>query len=84
MSNEPAARAAKVAEETAASPVVIDLGKQKRKRVKDLRKGKPGRLMDEIHTAIEALKAEGTIAASAQPVIVVVRERSRKAGWMGA
>jgi hypothetical protein len=65
------------------SPVVIDLGKQRAKRVKELRKGKQGKLFSEVSEAIAALRADGTIAASAQPVIVVVRERRKKRGVLG-
>lgn len=62
------------AEMAQTSPVVLDFGRQKAKSVKQLRKGK-GKLVDEITSTIEELKVAGTIAASAQPVIVVVREK---------
>ena len=60
----------------AADPIVIDIGKQRRKRVKQLRKG-GGKLMDEVHAAIGELRRSGSISSSAQPVIVIVRERER-------
>lgn len=83
MSNESSGILNDVKDKSAgASPVVIDLGKKSRKRVKSLRKGKPGRLLDEVHSALEALKEEGTVGAHAQAVIVVVRERSRKNNWL--
>lgn len=59
------------------SPVIIDLGKHRRKRIKGLRKG-TGSLTEEVSGCIEELKASGAIAANAQPVIVVVREKRRK------
>lgn len=61
--------------------VVLDLGKQKRKKVKDLRKGK-GALMDDVNTAIAELQAEGTLAAGAQVVVVVVERKPEAASSM--
>jgi len=59
------------------SPIIIDLGRKRRKHVKALRKGKPGKLLDRVNEVIARLRAEGTIADSAQPVVVVVSERPR-------
>lgn len=56
--------------------VVVDLGKQKGKRVKALRRG-GGPLMDDVVECVEALRTEGRIRADAATVIVVV-ERKRK------
>lgn len=64
-------------EKEAPLPVVIDLGKQRRKRIKDLAKGKPGKLLDEVQETINGLRSEGVIHANAQTVIVVVKERRR-------
>ncbi len=61
----------------AKAPVIIDLGKHRRKRIKDLRRGK-GRLADEVSGCVEELKAAGTLASSAQTVVVVVREKRRR------
>ena len=61
---------------TAKTPVIIDLGKKRRKLVKKLRKGS-GKLMDEVQGTLQELRNAGTISASAQPVVVVVRERRR-------
>ena len=60
------------------APLIVDLGRHKSKSVKRLRNGK-GKLIGEVMSAIEDLRTAGSISASAQPVIVVVREkRSRK------
>jgi hypothetical protein len=59
------------------APILIDLGKHKRRRVRKLKKGKPGRLMDKVEDCIEGLQSEG-LSNSAQPVIVVVREKKKK------
>ena len=61
---------------TAKSPVIVDLGKKRRKAVKRLRRGS-GKLMDEVNATLQELKNAGTIGAASQPVIVVVRERRR-------
>jgi hypothetical protein len=57
--------------------VIIDLGKHRRKRIKALRKG-TGRLTDEVNSCVEELKAAGTLAANAQTVVVVVRQKRRR------
>jgi uncharacterized protein DUF6200 len=61
----------------AAAPIVVDLGKHGRKRVKQLREGK-GPLLAEIAHCIEELQAAGTVGVSAQPVVVIVRQKRRK------
>ena len=60
-----------------AAPVVLDLGKQRRKQIKQLRRGE-GRLLDDINGAIEELRTVGTLGASTQPVVIIVREKRRK------
>jgi hypothetical protein len=60
-----------------ATPVVLDLGKQRRKRIKELRRGE-GRLMDEVAASIEELRTAGALSADAQPVVVIVRQKRRK------
>jgi hypothetical protein len=59
------------------TPIVIDLGKQRRKAVKQLRRG-AGALMEEIDAAMDKLRASGAVAAGAQPVVVVVRQKKRR------
>jgi hypothetical protein len=58
------------------SPIILDLGRKKRKSVKQLRNGK-GKLLAEALDSIEELQRVGTIPQSAQPVIVIVREKNR-------
>ena len=62
---------------TPAPPVVVDLGRHRRKRVRDLRRGK-GKLMDDVSSALDELRAAGTIPADAQAVVVVVRQKRRR------
>ena len=59
-----------------APAVVIDLGKKKRKKVRQLRKGK-GPLLGEVDEAIAELRADGTINEGVVPVIVVVRQKEK-------
>jgi hypothetical protein len=59
------------------APVVLDLGKQRRKKIKQLRRGE-GRLLDDINGAIEELRTVGTIGATSQPVVIIVRQKARK------
>jgi hypothetical protein len=56
-------------------PVIIKLARQRRSRIRQLLKGE-GKLVNEVQGAIAELKQKGVISATAQPVIVVVRERS--------
>jgi hypothetical protein len=64
-----------------ADAVVIDLGRKSPRDVRDLRKGR-GRLMDDVEQAIEELREEGAIGATAKPVIVVVERQLVGAGGM--
>ena len=70
--NPPAKKPPAVAE-----PILIDLGKQSRKKTRRLRKGKGG-LMRDVGECIEELRHEGKISGEAQPVIVVVRQKRRR------
>ena len=63
--------------DAAKAPVIVDLGKHRRKRIKDLRRG-TGRLADEVNGCVEELKAAGTLSATAQTVVVVVRQKRRR------
>jgi Family of unknown function (DUF6200) len=61
--------------------VVVDLGKpQSAKKIKRLRQGE-GKLMGRIETIVSELVEAGTIKASSQPVVIVVREETRLP-WM--
>jgi Family of unknown function (DUF6200) len=65
------------------APVIIDLGKHRRKRIRQLKKGS-GRLADEVTSCVEELKAAGTLGANAQTVVIVVRQkRGRSKGLTG-
>jgi hypothetical protein len=59
------------------APLIVDLGKHARKDVKRLCEGR-GKLLDEVSSALDELKAAGKIGPHAQPVVIVVRQRRRK------
>jgi len=64
------------------SPIIVDLGKKRRKDVKRLRKGE-GKLFDQVTSTIQELKTAGTISGNAEPVILVVRQkRGGKNSWL--
>jgi Family of unknown function (DUF6200) len=69
--------AVKPAGATAPSPIIIDLGKKSRKKIRRAREG-TGELMDEINVTLDELRADGTIKADAQPVLIIVRQKPRK------
>jgi len=60
----------------ASAPIVVDVGKKRRKQIRRLRKGQ-GKLMMEISHLVEELRMAGSISATSQPVIVVVRQKKR-------
>jgi hypothetical protein len=61
-------------------PVVLDLGKTKRKLIRELKKGE-GELMEEVAAAIEAVRSnlgaevEGKVLA---PVVIIYERRVRR------
>lgn len=63
------------------APIIVDLGKHRRKRIKSLRKG-TGRLMDEVNSCLEELRTTGTLSANAQPVVVIVRQKRRRSNGL--
>jgi hypothetical protein len=76
--NEPTEAVVTTALETAHdAPVILDLGQRSKKQVKRLRHGE-GKLMDRISIVMEELKKNGTISQSAQPIVLVVREKREK------
>jgi hypothetical protein len=62
-------------------PVILDFGSRSKREVDRLRHGR-GDLMDEVEDAVEELIGAGQISASAQPVIIVVKERVKRKKWM--
>lgn len=77
-SNKAAAPAAVAATPEVREPIIIDMGKKKRRQVRKLRKGRDCTLMERIKEAIAEGIAAKAIPANAQPVIVVVKEKKKK------
>jgi uncharacterized protein DUF6200 len=65
----------------ALAPIVVDLGKHRRKAIRQLRRGE-GPLMDDVRGCVEELRSAGSISATAQPIVIVVRQRRRKRAGM--
>jgi hypothetical protein len=60
------------------SVLVVDIRKrQSRKRIRRLRKG-GGSLMDKVNDTIQELRQQNAIGANVQPVVFVVRQKSRR------
>lgn len=60
--------------------IVVDIGKrQKKKRIRRLRKGK-GKLMDKITDLVEEMRQGGALEPNAQAVVIVVRQKSSDRG----
>jgi hypothetical protein len=63
------------------APVLLDLGRQKKKAIKRLRKGQ-GKLMETVNDTLHELQTAGKIGQGAQPIIVLVRERRRGMSYL--
>ena len=60
------------------SPVVADLGSRRRKDIRKLRRGE-GPLLEDAQKLVAQLQADKAITEGAQAVILVVKERRRRA-----
>jgi hypothetical protein len=54
--------------------LLIDLGKKSKKQIKQLRNG-TGKLLSEVNKCLGDLRAAGTVSETAQPVIMLVRQK---------
>jgi hypothetical protein len=54
------------------APIIVDLGKQRRRRVKRLRKGR-GPLLDVVRDTMEELKGSGQLGD--RPVVFICRQK---------
>jgi len=61
-------------------PIIVDLGKQKKNKIRRLRNGK-GDLFSKVLETHAQLEARGVTGEATGPVIVVVNEKKRKARW---
>ncbi|HEX7087289.1 MAG TPA: hypothetical protein VF198_13065 [Vicinamibacterales bacterium] len=60
-----------------AAPVIVELGSAKKSQIKDLAKGQ-GKLAERVLGLLDELRSDGTINGSAQPVIVVVKQKASR------
>lgn len=60
---------------TTKAPILIDLGRKSRKKIKKLKKGE-GPLMEDLAATIEQLKLDGVVAEGAQVVVAVVERKA--------
>jgi hypothetical protein len=61
-------------------PIVIDLGKEKKKRIKNLKRGR-GRLMAEVAAVIEEVRGSLGAEASGQqlvPVVLIYKQKRKR------
>jgi hypothetical protein len=58
-------------------PIIIDIGKHKKKKIKQLRNGK-GDLFEQIGHYVQELKNAKQVNEDAQILVVVVKEKNRK------
>jgi len=72
----------KESESTAASkePIIVDMGKKSRKAIRKLRKGKAGSLMDRVEETLAHLRENGAFSGGVQPVVFVVKQRTKRRG----
>lgn len=66
----------------AAAPVIVALGSAKKGQIKDLAKGQ-GKLAERVLGVLDELRSDGTINGSAQPVIVVVKQKAGRKNLIG-
>jgi hypothetical protein len=74
--------AAQKKEADATQAIIIDLGRQKRKEVKALSKGR-GPLLEAIQSEVRELQKAGTLPAGVPPVIVLVGRKDRRQRLFG-
>jgi hypothetical protein len=69
-------------EVTGIAPIIIDLGKEKKGRIKDLKRGR-GRLMAEVAAVLNEVRAGlGDDAGNKQlvPVVLIYKKKNRRGG----
>ncbi|MBV8751717.1 MAG: hypothetical protein JO328_02540 [Hyphomicrobiales bacterium] len=60
---------------TQKAPVVVNLGKSSRKRIKKLKRGE-GNLMDNVLQRLARLKTSGEVSTNAEAVVFIVERRA--------
>lgn len=57
-------------------PIIVDMGKKSRKEIRKLRRGRPGKLLDNVEETMAHLRENGELGADTQAVVFVVRQRA--------
>jgi hypothetical protein len=73
---------AQATEKTAPQPstpryVVLNMGRQKRKKIKQLKRGE-GALLDAVNESVAEMKSDGTLSSEPDLVVVVVVKEKQK------
>jgi hypothetical protein len=64
-------------ESHAPTPLLVQLGSQSKRNIRELSKGK-GKLLKKVNSTIKALQKAENLDTNALPVIVVVKEKKKK------
>jgi hypothetical protein len=67
------------------APIILDLGKKKRRALKDLKRGR-GRLMDEVEQSLEEVRVslgEEMQGKQIVPIILVYKRKEKKRKGLG-
>ena len=67
------------------APIVMDLGKTKKKKIKRLKRGR-GALLDDVHQAISMVKSrqgEALKGKACVPIVLVYKKKKKKRKWKG-
>lgn len=63
-----------------ANTIILDINQTKSKDIRDLRKGQ-GKIFKKISKMLEQLKAAGQTPPDAQPIILIVKKKSKSKGF---
>jgi hypothetical protein len=68
-----------VAKTSEIAPVVVDLGKKKKKDIRDLKRGE-GKLMEDVHKVIEQIRANSSelVGKELVPVVILYRKEPKR------
>jgi len=67
------------------APIILDLGKKKRRALKDLKRGR-GRLIDDVEQSLEEIRASlGSELEGKQlvPIVIVYKRKDKKRNGFG-
>lgn len=71
--------------ESQIAPIILDLGKKKRRAIKDLKRGR-GRLMDDVEQTLEEVRESLGAQANDKelvPIVMIYKKKSRRRKGLG-